>query len=127
MAQVVVVQRPVDSDGACEEIHRRVNRLRDANYDGDSATVRNAIRAKDYQLLETLRQQAERIGKIVESQHGQTRRVDSRFAFRAEPTMAQLWREAAVSAERGEPIYALSPYYFAAATWCGITTMPHGA
>jgi hypothetical protein len=126
MAQVLI-SRPINTDGACEEVHRRVNRLRDANYDGDSATVRNALRAKDYQLMETLRQQAERIGKIVESQHGETRRTDARFSFRAEPTMAQLWREAAASAERGEIIHALSPYYFAAATWCGITTMPNGA
>ncbi len=116
--------RPIDTDRAAEELHRRVHQLRDGGYDGVHPAVKRAVAQQSRQLLYVLEQQATRVDKIAESQLGETRRLDARATWRVETMMVQMWREALNSAVKGEFKISLAPYYYAAASWCGIVQMP---
>lgn len=120
----IVVQRPIDTAGAAEALHRLANRLFESGYMVSEAASR-AVRARDPQILAVIEQQATMVARIAEEQHGQTRRMTTAW-WRPEPTMVQSWREAYTSADKGEPNNAFIPYYTAVAIWCGYIPMPYG-
>jgi hypothetical protein len=120
----IVLQRPIDTAGAAEALHRLANRLYESGYMVSEAAGR-AVRARDPIMLATLEAQATMVSRIAEEQHGHTRRL-STAKWKPEPTMVQSWKEAYATADRGQPNNAFFPYYTAVAIWCGFIPMPYG-
>ncbi len=86
-------------------------------------TAVRAVRAKDPHVMRVLEQTTGWIERACEAQDGETRRA-SRHWWRPEHEEIQIWRNAAATAERGDPAEAYMFVYGAAAVFAGVVRDP---
>jgi hypothetical protein len=82
-------------------------------------TGMRAARARDPKLLKALEKAAEHTLKMHEAQMGRTRRSTEIEGYKVEATEHQLFREALVAADKGEPLQNFAWLYGAAAIMIG--------
>lgn len=120
MSQAVVEILPVDFRRV-EQSYRLTKEWRFQGHDNIARAAMRAARARDPKLLKALDQAANVMALEHERQMGETqRRASIDFVDQTMPVEVQMFREAYVCADRGEPSENLMWIYAAGAWLAGI-------